>query len=190
MRGHYTELLSALLDRELRGVRHWVVMRHLRRCPICATEYRHLRHVRSMLAANRPVDAMSDSPEFFWSKVKREIEACDRQTQVEPRLGLSILDWIAQHSHAFATAVAALVAVLGIVWVLSTHRSKPVSSSAPVVVMRGSVATVEHVATALKHTVATPVQGDDSNVAVIWVSGLPWTPDMTTMKTRFATLDS
>ena len=190
MRGHYTELLSALLDRELRGVRRWLVMRHLRRCPICAAEYRHLRHVRNMLAANQPADAMSDSPEFFWSKVKREIEARGRQTQVGPTLGLNAFDWISQHSHAFAIAVAALVAVLGTLWVLRTHRPKPVTASAPVVVMRGSVATIEHVTTTLKHTVATPVQEDDSNVAVIWVSGLQWTPDMTTMKTRFANMDS
>jgi anti-sigma factor RsiW len=188
MTGHNPELLSALLDGELRGVRRWLTERHLRRCAICAAEYRHLHHIRDMLATNRPSAAMSDSPEFFWSKVKRAIEARGQQTQVEQMPELGALDWIGQHGHAFASAVAALVAVLGILWVVHAHRAKP--ESAAVVVMRGNTATIERVTTVLEHTVATPVQGEDADVAVIWVSGLPWMPDMTTMKTSFANLDS
>ena len=188
MKGHNPELLSALLDGELSGVRRWLVERHLRRCAICAAEYRHLHHVRDMLATNRPAATMSDSQEFFWSKVKREIDARGQQTQVEPMPRLSALDWIGQHSHAFATAVAGVVAVLGVVWIVQTQRPK--ATSVPVVVIRGPVATIEHVATTLEHTVATPVQENETDVAVIWVSGLPWMPDMTTMKTQFATLDS
>jgi len=189
MKLHNPELIGALLDGELRGVRRWLVERHLHRCAICAAEYRHLRHVRDMLAANPRAFTMSDSPELFWSKVKREIEARVPQTQIAPVPEPSALAWIGQHSHAFATAVAAVVAALGVIWVVRTHRpTKPVST--PVVVVRGNAVTVERVATELRHTVATPLKGDDRSVAVIWVSGLPWTPDMTAMETHFANTDS
>ena len=44
--------------------------------------------------------------------------------------------------------------------------------------------------TAIPDTAATPIQGQDSDVTVIWVTGLPWTPNMTEMKTVFADLDT
>ena len=188
MRVHNSELISALLDGELRGLRRWLAQRHLRHCAICAAEYRRAHHVRDLLAANPVTPPMGDSPEFFWSKVKRQIEARGQQSQVQPMPRLSASDWIGRRSYALATAAAALVAALGVIWITQTHRVKP--ESAPVLVVRGNVTTVEQVATVLAHTVATPVQGDDEKVAVIWVSGLPWMPDMTTMKTRFANLDS
>jgi anti-sigma factor RsiW len=190
MKPHNPELISALLDGELRGVRRWLVERHLHRCAICAAEYRHLHHVRDMLAANPIVASMSDSSEFFWSKVKREIEARSQQTEVVPAPEPGFFDWIGQHSHAFATAVAAVVAALGIVWVVQTHRTAKQPGSTPVVVVRGNTVTVEQVTTALNHAVATPLKGDDTSVAVIWVSGLPWTPDLTAMETHFANTDS
>jgi anti-sigma factor RsiW len=185
---HDPKLISALLDGELRGIRRWLVKRHLGRCAICAAEYRRFHHVRDMLATNPPAPQMSDSPEFFWSKVRREIETRDQESRIEPMPRLTASDWFGQHGYALATAVVALVAALGVLWVKQPNRPKPVS--APVVVVRGNVTTVEHVATVLAHTVATPVEGDEASVAVIWVSGLPWMPDMTTMKTRFANLDS
>src|SRR5438128_2176149 len=82
MRVHNPELISAQLDGELRGVRRWLVQRHLRRCAICAAEYQRVQRVRGLLAANPVTPPMSDSPEFFWSKVKREIETRDRELQV------------------------------------------------------------------------------------------------------------
>ena len=189
MRVHNPELMSALLDGELRGVRRWLVERHLRRCAICAAEYRRVHRVRDLLAANPATAPMSDSPEFFWSKVKREIEARAGQMSEAPAPKPSVIDWLSQHGYALAAAAATLVAAVGVIWMAHTPPpGKP--AMAPVVVMRGNVATVEHVATVLEHAVATPVQQDDAGVAVIWVSGLPWMPDMTTMKTRFANLDS
>ena len=66
-------LVGALADGELRGLRRWLVNRHVQRCPVCAADFRAQRQVRQVLAASRVDVRMSDSPEFFWSKVKRDI---------------------------------------------------------------------------------------------------------------------
>ena len=71
---HHTDIVSGLLDGQLTGIRLWLARRHVSVCPLCAAEYRRQRHVRDMLHANPPAAAMSDSPEFFWSKVKAEIQ--------------------------------------------------------------------------------------------------------------------
>jgi hypothetical protein len=64
-------------------------------------------------------------------------------------------------------------------------RPRPVTQghqpSAPVVV---------RAETAIPDTVATAIAGQEAGVTVIWVSGLPWTPDMTEMQTLFAQLDT
>ena len=85
MKMHNPELINALVDGELKGVRRLLVERHLRGCALCAAEYRHLHHVREMLAANPPNAEMSDSPEFFWSKVEREIQRLEDPVQKPAR---------------------------------------------------------------------------------------------------------
>ena len=177
MRVHKTAKISALLDGELTGLRRWLVERHLGRCPVCAAEYRHLEHVRQMLAENRPAPRMSDSLDFFWSKVKREIQAREGQTAKMPVPHLSVPDWLGGHRLALVSATVALVAGLGVVWSVQT-RPQPA----------GTV--IERVATSIPDTVATPLKPDDSDVAVIWVSGLPWTPNLTAHQTEFADLDT
>jgi hypothetical protein len=51
-------------------------------------------------------------------------------------------------------------------------------------------AQVEQLKTLIPHTTATAFDSEDAGVTVIWVSGLPWTPDMNEMKTEFANLDT
>jgi anti-sigma factor RsiW len=186
MKAHNPELISALVDGELTGFRRWLTQRHLNRCALCAAEYRHLVHVRQMLAANPAISPMSDSPEFFWSKVKREIRAREGQTAHIPMPTLSLSDWLGQHRYAFAAVVTALVVVVGLTFAARAPRPAP----APVVIIQIPVTTVEHASTLIPNTVATAIETKDAEPAVIWVSGLPWTPDMNELKTQFAQLDS
>jgi anti-sigma factor RsiW len=208
MKMHNPELINALVDGELKGVRRLLVERHLRRCALCAAEYRHLHHVREMLAAN-PLNAeMSDSPEFFWSKVKRGIQSREVETVEVPASQPGLLDWLGAHRVAIASVVtigAAVCAITLISQVRHTMAPRPLVMAnvpPPTVINQGVTApvnneseeaaqpTVEHVATALPETVATTVDTKDKDVTVIWVSGLPWTPTMADMKTKFANLDS
>lgn len=210
MSAHKPELMSALLDGELKGLRRMLALRHVRNCPLCAVEYRKLRHVRKMLKANPPEMTMSDSPDFFWSKVKRGIEARGNEQAVIPPPRLEIPDWIMEHQAAVAAATVVLIAGLAVLWTFETHwrtsatvfhkeespvqvlvvqttHDRPLKSTGA---MSEPLAQVEKVSTAIPNTVATPLDAPDSDVAVIWVSGLPWTPDMTQMKTEYANLDS
>lgn len=186
MNRHKTELTGALLDGELKGLRRWLAVRHIRNCPVCATEYRQQRHARRVLCANPPTAQMSDSPRFFWSKVKDEIQRRGDEPITVPTPRLTVADWLSQRGLALASVTAAAVAALGVLWFAQSRRPAP---SPVVAVTKPEQAKVEIVATVLPHTVATVVRVPDSEAPVIWVSGLTWTPDMTEMKTHFATSD-
>jgi hypothetical protein len=94
-------------------------------------------------------------------------------------------DWLGQHRYAFATA-ATLVVAVGLVFALQTPRK----ADGPVAIIALPVAQVEHASTFIHDTTVTTFDATESEPAVIWVSGLPWTPDMTEMKTHFAQWDS
>jgi Putative zinc-finger len=185
MSRHHTETISGLLDGELKGIRRWMVERHVQVCPICAVEYRRQRHVRRMLQANPSAVQMSDSAEVFWSKVKAEIRDRDAKQIRKPTVKL-LPDWSWQHPFALATGVTVAVAALCVVWLTRT----PVRPVGPAPTGPASYAKVEQLKTAIPNTSATPLQPDDSQITVIWVSGLPWTPNMNAMKTEFANLNS
>lgn len=209
MSAHQPELINALLDGELRGMQRWIVQRHVSGCPLCATEYRRLQHVRQMLAAHPTAAQMSDSPEFFWSKVKREIETRGGQTVEMPAEQSVVSNWIRQHAFELATATAAFVVGL-VVFGLSMFRQSPadfVANSEPqkpptiiqqvatVLPNEGTISTasaptsVEEVSTTLPNVVASVVGDHGSEPTVIWVSGLPWTSDMDDLKTVYANLN-
>jgi anti-sigma factor RsiW len=186
MKAHHSEWISGLVDGELTGWQRWRVQRHVSRCAPCAAEYRHLVHVRKMLAQNPVTAPMSDSPEFFWSKVKREIQAREGQSAAVSRPVSSLSAWLGQHRYAFVAVVTTLVVAVG----AGIARRAPRQTSAPGPIVPTPVATVEHASTLIPNTVATSIQSESSDSAVIWVSGLPWTPDMNELKTQFAQLDS
>jgi hypothetical protein len=188
MSHHNTEAVAGLLDGQLKGVRLWLVKRHVGACPVCAAEYRHQQHMRRMLQANPPVTVMNDSPEFFWSKVKAEIQRRGDERVEAPMPGLAFPDWLEQHQFGVATAVTSLIAVVGLLWFVgSFHGTPALTASAPTPV---DFAKVEQLKTAIPNTAATTFDSEDAGVTVIWVSGLPWTPDMNEMKTEFANLDT
>jgi len=164
------EWLAALADGELCSWRRWQLARHARGCPACAAAYRHQRHVREMLRQNPPAVAMSDSADFFWSKVRRDIE---RQTAATAATAAPA-GWWARQQLRVAAAVAAAVVATGLVWVVGPARPAP---------------GVQAVHTPLPDTTATVLPGP-AQVTTVWISGLPWTSDMTEMQTLFANLDS
>ena len=188
MSQHNTDRVSGLLDGQLTGVRLWMAKRHVSVCPVCAAEYRHQQHVRRMLHANPPAAAMSDSPEFFWSKVKAEIQRRGGERAQAPTPRLAFADWLEQHQLAVASAAVSLIAAIGILsFALAFHGPRPVLISAPTSV---GVADVEQLKTPIPNTAATAFDSEDAGVTVIWVTGLPWTADMNEMKTEFANLDT
>jgi anti-sigma factor RsiW len=179
MKQHNTEKISALADGELKGLSRWLTQRHLRHCPQCAAEYRRVERVRESLAACPPVIEMSDSADFFWSKIRREIEAHEQETISIPMPRLSFGDWLLVHRGALATATSGLMLALATGLMLQFP-----GAAGPGAVM------VERVDTVIPNTVATPLKGADSDVAVIWVSGLEWTPDLDQMKECFDNLET
>lgn len=184
MSDHNTEAVTGLLDGELKGVRRWLAQRHVNACPVCAAEYRQQQRVRDMLRANPPVAAMSDSPEFFWSKVKAEIQRRGDERVEAPMPGLTFTDWLQQHQFAVASAVTLLVVVIGVLRYNQGFKQNMVETAA------ADIARVEQLKTPIPHTAATAFDSEDADATVIWVTGLPWTPDMNEMKTQFANLDT
>jgi hypothetical protein len=174
MKKHRPELVSALLDGQLTGIRRWLVQRHVRRCVVCSVEYRHQHHVQQMLRDNLAAAQMNESAEFFWSQVQRGMDAAGNQTIRVPAPRLSLGDWLRQHQYALASAAAAIVVLAGsAVWMTQSHQP-------------GAFAKVENVSTVLPDTAAS-AYSPNKGTTVIWVSGLPWSPDISKMH---ATLDA
>jgi hypothetical protein len=185
---HNTDVVSGLLDGQLKGIRLWLARRHVSSCPVCASEYRHQQHVRRLLRENPPTAAMNDSPDFFWSHVKAEIQRRGGERVEAPMPRLAFADWLEQHQFAMATAAASLIAALGVLWLAHTFRGAlPMTASAPA---SAGFAEVRQLKTPIPHTAATAFDAEDADVTVIWVTGLPWTRDMEEMKTEFANLDT
>jgi anti-sigma factor RsiW len=190
MSRHETEAIAGLLDGELRGLRRWRVVRHVRVCPLCASEYRRQRHVRRLLQTCPPDVRMSDSPEFFWSKVKGEIKRRGERRVNVPVPRLAWPDWLERHQFTVATAAAAVIAAVSVTWLMQAS-TRPRGISAAPVPASASLAQVEKLKTVIPNTTATAVESPDpQQVTVIWVSGLPWSPDMNKLKTEFANLDT
>jgi len=182
---HQKERISGLLDGELRGIRRWLTERHVHGCPICAVEYRRQRHVRQLLQANLLPLPMSDSADFFWAKVKAQIRQEDEKS-FWTKLGAVVPEVLRERPSLMAWGPAALaIAAFGIFWfgrmqAHGTHRGPSVAAN---------FSAVEKLKTLIPNTSATSLQSNDSQDMVIWVSGLPWTPNMNEMKTEFANLN-
>lgn len=184
MSGHQPELVDALLDGQLTGLRRWRVTRHVRACPLCAAEYRNQQRVRRLLRAHPPEPVLSDSAEFFWAKVKAEIERRDVEPVPAPEPSWTLAAWLREHQAAWATVAvtAAVVFAIAVFWNRRPVADR-VAAPAPAPAV---VAAVGRTTTSLPHTVATVLPGESADTTVIWVSGLPWTTDMTQLQTLCA----
>ncbi len=185
MKQHPYEELDALLDGELKGFCRRRVERHLRTCPLCATEFRRHRHIKEMLQENPPAATMSDSADFFWSKVSNEIERRGKQRVRAPLPRLQLFDWLGQQRWAMATVTAGIVAALGLLFVMRTGG--PGTGGLVNAPQPPSMTTVAEATTSWPNSVATVLPAaEHPSVAVVWVNGLPWTQDMTQQQTVYA----
>ena len=207
MNAHKPESINALLDGELHGLQRWLVRRHVSHCQACTLEYRRLQHVRMMLAGHAPMPVMSDSPEFFWSKIQREIEQRGSQTVEIPAPGFYLGDWLREHQLILATAAVFTVMVAAALWSNRHLGNTPApivaqvppprltpTENPPTAVAQNTATTtpaaeVQEVATVIPNTTATVLASDNSGDVVIWVTGLPWTQDMDDLKTQYASMD-
>lgn len=191
------EWLVALADGELRGWRRRRVERHAQVCPVCAAEYRQQRHVGEWLRKNPQPVAMRESAEFFWSKVRGEIQ---RQAPPPAELPVprpALVDWAVQHRLQMAAVVAALLVAVGLVWVAGSAApgakmvaaAQPGLKKLPTMEIQ-AVARVEQARAPVENAVATVLPTEQADIAVVWISGLPWTKDMDEMMSVFANLDS
>jgi anti-sigma factor RsiW len=172
------ELIGALLDHQLAGMQRGRVVRHIRTCSPCAQEYRLQRRVRRLIRENVASPQMSDSPDFFWSKVKAGIQARGDESFIAEPARLSFLDWIGTHRPVLASVAAGVVVVLGLFMATRSARVPPRNlDNSPV---------VQHASVSLPNTAVSIVGESEPDVTVIWVSGLPWTRDMTEQKTVYA----
>ncbi len=180
------ELISAFVDHELRGLQLRRVKRHLDQCPLCAAECRHLGHIRGMLRENHKPVEMDDPPEFFFHKVKSEIQARGQQTETVTMGRLSWRDWLYLHQGALAsaTSMAAVIAIgLAVFWF---SQQMPFARRDDSGRRAHGLPLIHQVATFVPHAVATVLETpstEESAVSVIWVSGLPWTDNMTELQT-------
>jgi anti-sigma factor RsiW len=176
--------MAALLDGELKGWRLRYVRRHVAHCPACGVEYRQQRHARDLLRQNPPRDPVPDAADFFWAKVRNEIQRRGDTPVAVPVPRLSLIDWIWLRPLALPSVAAALVVLLAAVSVLQ-YRAQPRHAAAP-----RPASEVLHATAPVPNSVATAFHSEAAGATVIWVSGLPWTPGMTEMQTLFANLDT
>lgn len=186
MNTHNTERISALADGELKGIRRFLAERHLHGCATCAAEYQQIKRVRQMLQDNPPTAQMSDTAEFFWSKVKRGIEQRGDEPVEVPMPGLSLGDWLGQRRFVLAGVAAVVVAMIGALWLLP---GRPVEPGPVGHFVPNGFAKVDKVSTPIPETAVTAFDSQEANATVIWVSGLPWTADMDEMKNQFENLE-
>ena len=135
-----------------------------------------------MLRENPPTAQMSDPAEFFWSKVKGEIERRGSERVVEPMPALGWADWLGQRPFAMASGAAAIIAVIAVLWMIPPGNS---GGSRGTNVPPSSFARVHQVSTPIPDTDVTAFNSAEADATVIWISGLPWTADMDEMKDQF-----
>ena len=93
-------------------------------------------------------------------------------------------------SPAVTTSLPTETASLPVVTTSSPAVTASLPAETPSVATPAAFAEVEQLKTPVPNSAATAFDSDDAGVTVIWVTGLPWTSDMTEMKTQFANLDT
>jgi len=82
MINHETELkLQAYLDGELPAGEAKAITDLLERDASAQRTYQELRSTRSLLAGNEVERKLPESPEFYWSKIRRQIEQLESQAE-------------------------------------------------------------------------------------------------------------
>ena len=110
--------LQAHLDGELPAAEAAAIAALLERDSAARALLTELRHTKSALAGNEPALALPESREFYWSKIRREIERQDLPAPAPQKL--SLYQWL--HRHLLpVSGVAMLACLLGIFTLHPAH---------------------------------------------------------------------
>ena len=104
MINHETELkLQAYLDGELPAGEAKAITDLLERDASAQRTYQELRSTRSLLAGNEVERKLPESPEFYWSKIRRQIEQLESQAE---QMVLKAFDRWSQKSGVSITSIS------------------------------------------------------------------------------------
>jgi anti-sigma factor RsiW len=121
---HDAELkLQAWLDGELSGREAEEVKAWLAKDPDAQLLLKELEHTGAALAGHEADVKLPGSPDFFWSKIRREIERQEAAAQTQPAAAPSWWSRLARHL-APVTGVAALALVMTL-WLVQSRTVTP-----------------------------------------------------------------
>lgn len=86
--------LQAHLDGELPPDEAREVVALLQRDAEARALFDELKSTRRLLAAHEPEIQLPESREFYWSKIRRELERVEREPNARPRRAWGLLQWI------------------------------------------------------------------------------------------------
>jgi anti-sigma factor RsiW len=101
--------LQAHLDGELAPDEAREVVSLLQRDAEARALFDELKGTRRVLAANEPEIEVPESREFYWSKIRRELERLEREPQVRPQRVWGIARWLRLALPVCAVLVFAVV---------------------------------------------------------------------------------
>jgi anti-sigma factor RsiW len=101
--------LQAHLDGELAPGEAREMVSLLQRDAEARGLFDELQSTRRLLAANEPEIKMPESREFYWSKIRRELERLDREPEARPRRVWGLPQWLRLALPAGAVLGAVLV---------------------------------------------------------------------------------
>ena len=161
--------IQAMADGELTGWRARRLDRHLLRCDRCAAELAFTERVKRFFTEHRNdlshlVSAGADSPEFFWSQVRRRLGESESKGILNP----SANPWVGLPRYGragFVMAVtAAVVMFLGVTLLWESGRLESVE---------WGPSEVSDVKTPFSNTHHLTYIAGDSGTTFIWIYGLP-----------------
>lgn len=104
---------QAFVDGELSEREARSVVQAIERDPEAQALVAELRATKAILAGNQPEVTMPETPEFFWNKVRREIERCAAESAgvPQPRWAVALAGWRRFVAPLAGVAVIAFLAI-------------------------------------------------------------------------------
>jgi anti-sigma factor RsiW len=115
-----------------------------------------LKTTRRVLAGNETVVPVPESREFYWSRIRRELEQLESQPESRPRASWGLFRWL-------RLAVPAGAALMLVVLVLQRPGFTPWSRTA-------AFAVGDEVETPLEELTSVTFRSESARMTVVWVS--------------------
>ncbi len=148
--------LQAQLDGELAPDEARDVVALLQRDAEARALFDELKGTRRLLATHQPELQLPESREFYWSKIRREIERAEREPEPRPRPAWSVGHWL-------RLALPACAALLFAALLLHRFVFAPHSSSA-------LFAVGDEIETPLEEQESFTFRSESAHLTVVWVS--------------------